>query len=97
MRRRGPPRRRAELGDRLELGIVEDPLREVELGLDVGLLGAGAQVPRVAGGPEEEPDGLSEDRLARAGLAGDRVEPGSEGEVGLADEDEALDAQTAEH
>src|SRR5207302_9633091 len=35
--------------------------------------------------------------LARAGLAGDRVQPGHELELGVADQDQILDAQTAQH
>ena len=46
---------------------------------------------------EQQADRLREDRLARAGLAGDRVQPGRELELGLADEDEVLDAQSAQH
>ena len=88
--------RRPQLRDRLEPWVVEDPIRQVELGLDVGLLGAGAKVRRVPGRAEEEADRLSEDRLPRAGLAGDGVQARSEREVRLADEDEALDAQAPE-
>ena len=46
---------------------------------------------------EQQPDRLREDRLPRAGLAGDRVQPGRELELGLADEDEVLDAQATQH
>ena len=88
---------RPQLGDGLEPRVVEDPLWEVELGLDVRLLRPRAEVRGVAGRAEQEPDRLRQDRLPGAGLAGDRVQPGREGEVGLADEDEVLDAQTAEH
>ena len=70
---------RPQLGDGFQRRVVEDPLGEVELGLDVGLLRPRAEVGGVAGRPEQEPDGLREDRLPRAGLAGDRVQPGREG------------------
>ena len=88
--------RRTQLGDRLEPGLVEDPLGQVELGFDVGLLGAGAEVRRVTGSAQEQSDGLGEDRLAGARLPGDGVEAGREPEVGLTDEDEALDAEATE-
>jgi hypothetical protein len=87
---------RAQIGDRLELQVVEDPLRKIELGLDVGLVRARAEVPRIARRSEQEPDRLCQDRLAGAGLARDGVQARSEGELGLANEDEALDAQPSE-
>jgi hypothetical protein len=86
-----------ELGDRFQLGVVEDAVGEVELGLDVGLLRAGPEVAGVAGRAEQEPDRLGEDRLPGPGLPGDRVQAGREREVGVADEDEVLDAEAAEH
>ena len=69
------------------------PSRQVELGLDVGLVAAGPTSAGVALRAEQEPDRLREDRLAGAGLARDRVQAGREGELGLADEDEVLDAE----
>src|SRR6185437_9591579 len=42
-------------------------------------------------------DCLGENRLPRAGLPGDGVEPRGEGKLGLVDEDEVLDAEAAEH
>ena len=89
---RGP-----ELGETLQTLLVEEPGREVELGLDVCLVRAGPDEARVGFGAEEEPDRLGEDRLARPGLAGDRVEARPELEVGLADEDEVLDAEAPQH
>ena len=78
-------------------GSSRIPSGEVELGLDVGLLRPGPRYAASPGAPEEEPDRLRQDRLAGAGLARDRVQARREGEVGLADEDEALDAEAAEH
>ena len=50
------PRRRAAARRSLELRIVEDPLREVELGLDVGLLRARARgTPASPGAPSRSP------------------------------------------
>ena len=50
----------------------------VELGLHVRLLARGADQRRVAARAEQEADRIGEDRLAGAGLAGDRVQAGSE-------------------
>jgi hypothetical protein len=88
--------RGTQLGDRLQGRVVEDLLRQVELGLHIGLLGTGPQVRGVAGCTQEEAHRLRQDRLARAGLSGDGVQPGGEGEIGLADEDEVLDAEAAQ-
>ena len=81
----------------LELLVVEEARRQVELGLDVGLVAVRPDERGVAARAEQEPDRLREDRLAGAGLAGDRVQPGRELELGLADEDEVLDAEPAKH
>ena len=84
---------RLQVGERLELILVEQPGRDVELGLHVCLLRPRADERRVALRAEQEPDRLGEDRLPGAGLAGDRVQPRSRLEVRLADEDEVLDAE----
>ncbi len=72
-------------------------LRQVELRLDVGLLPGRADERVVALRAEEQPDRLGEDRLARTGLARDRVQPGRQLELGLPDEHEILDSQAAQH
>ena len=82
---------RPQLGDGSVVRVVQDAVGQVELRLDVGLLGAGPEVAGVAGGAQQESDGLGEDRLSRPGLPRDRIQAGREDEVGLADEDEALD------
>ena len=82
-----------QVGQRFEALLLEQAGGDVELRLDVGLFGSGAEVGRVPLGSEEEADRLREDRLARAGLAGDRVQPGRGREIGLADQHEVLDAQ----
>jgi hypothetical protein len=69
----------------------------VELRLDVRLLAARADHRRVAARAEEQADRLGEDCFAGACLTGDRVQPGREVELGLADEDEVLDAQSPQH
>jgi hypothetical protein len=83
----------AQLGEGAQLVVVEEPGRRIELGLDVRLVAVRPDKRRVAAGAEQQPDRLGEDRLAGAGLAGDGVEPGTEGELGPADEDEVVDAQ----
>ena len=65
---------RPQLGERLELAVVEEPVGHVELGLDVRLLRRRADGGRIALDAEEEPDRLGEDRLAGAGLAAEDVE-----------------------
>ncbi len=82
---------------RLQLAELFELVREVELRLDVRLLTGGADVGVVAFRTEQEPEGLGEDRLAGAGLPGDRVQPGRELELRLTDEDEILDAKPTKH
>jgi hypothetical protein len=82
---------RAQVRQLLEL------LREVELRLDVRLVGGRADVGVIALRSEQEPERLGEDRLAGARLPGDRVQPGRELEVGLANEHEVLDAEPVKH
>ena len=88
---------RLQLGEALEAVLVEQSRRELEFGLDVGLVRGRAQEGRIALRAEQEPDRLGEDRLAGARLAGDRVQPWRERELGLADQDEILDAEPAQH
>ena len=57
----------------------------------------GADVRVVALRAEQQAERLGEDRLARARLPRDRVQPGREVELGLVDEDEVLDAEPPEH
>ncbi len=83
---------RPQLGERLELVAGQ-----VELRLDVRLLAGRADERVVALRAEQQAERLREDRLARARLAGDRVQPRRELELRLADEDEVLDAQPPEH
>ena len=82
-----------ELGEPGQLLVLEEALRQVELGLDVGLTGRGADRARVALRAEQEADRLREDRLPGARLARDRGQPGSGRELSLAHENEILDPQ----
>ena len=82
-----------QLEQRQDVVLFERPGRRLQLGLDVRIRALGAHERGVATRAEEQPDGLREDRLPRAGLTRDRVQPRSQVELGLADEDEVLDAQ----
>ena len=84
---------RRELRETGQLVVVPEPLGRVELRLDEGLLRSRADEPRVALGAEEEPERLRENRFSRAGLARDRAQPRGRHELGLADQDEVLDAE----
>ena len=82
-----------QLGERLEPVLVEESLGTSSSASTYASSPAGADRRRVAVRPEQEADRLGEDRLAGSGLAGERVQPGRELELGLADEDEVLDPQ----
>ena len=84
---------RRQLRERGELLVLEEALRQVELGFDVGLAGGGADRPRVALRAEQKPDRLREDRLPRTRLAGDRRQAVRRRELSLPHEDEVLDPQ----
>ena len=77
--------------------LLERLVLPVELRLDVGLAAGGPDHRGVGPRAEQQADRLRENRLAGAGLAGDRVQARREVELGLPDEDEVLDAQAAEH
>ena len=79
-----------ELAEHLVVG-------KVELGLDPRLAGGGAEHRGVAARPEQKPDRVREDRLPRAGLPRDRVQPGVELQLGLADQHEVLDTKPPQH
>jgi hypothetical protein len=71
--------------------------RELEVGHHLAPLGAGAHEPCPAPPAEREGERVEQDRLARARLAGEHVEPGLEGHVHRLDQGEVADAQAAEH
>src|SRR5438034_416395 len=68
-----------------------------EEGLDRRLLGPGAHQVRVRPSAERHVERLEEDRLPRAGLAGDDVEPGLEHQLELLNERQVADAERAQH
>ena len=68
-----------------------------EAALDVGLGGAGAHDPGAGAPAEQQVEGVGEDGLAGAGLAGEDVQPGGQLELGPLDQEEVLDAQFVQH
>jgi hypothetical protein len=64
---------RPELREHRELVVVEEAVRRIELGLDVRVDAVRPDERRVPARAEQEADRLGEDRLAGAGLAGDRA------------------------
>ena len=86
-----------QLDECLELAVIEEFVGQVELGFDVRL-GAGRPDRRsVTLDAEEESDRLREDRLARACLAAQDVEPRLELELSLSNQDEVLDPEATKH
>ena len=81
------------LGTELLQGLA----RAVDLRLHVRLVARRADHRGLGTRAEQQADRLREDRLAGAGLAGDRVQAGCEIELGAPDQDEVLDAQPVEH
>ena len=79
--------------DRRQIVFPEQRLRDVELGLDVRLLACRPDGSRIATRPEQQPDRLREDRLARTCLPGEDVQPRRKLQLRFADQDEVLDAQ----
>ena len=86
---------RPQLRESLRTTLLEEPVRHVELRLDVRLARGRPDRAGIALDAEQEPDRLGEDRLARPGLAAEDVEPGGQLELHLANEDEVLDPEAA--
>ena len=70
---------------------------DVEDGFDDGRGRSGAHERAVGGASEDELEGVDEEGLSGAGLAGDDVEAGGEGEAGLLDDGQVADGQLDEH
>ena len=68
-----------------------------ELGADAGLLGAGAEELGIGATPKGEAEGVEQDRLAGAGLAGQHGEAGTDLQVQPVDEDDVADRQVQQH
>ena len=74
----------AQLCEILEF-VLEQPVGYIELRLDIGLVAVRSDESCVSARPEQETDRLREDRLTGARFARDRIQPGSELELGLAE------------
>src|SRR5207244_10877389 len=86
-----------QLGEDRRAFGVEKRRQARKLCSDVGLVCVGTDIGDVAARAEEKADRLGEDRLPRAGLARDGVQPRREGVLRPADEDEVLDPKAPEH
>ena len=88
-RRRGPARRARPRR--------RDASVDVEFGGELGALGAGSQLPQLEAVAEQQAERVEQDRLARAGFAGQHREAGVELEVERFDDDEIADRQQPQH
>src|SRR5205823_15010603 len=87
---------RPELGEG-RVQLVEEAGRRVELRLDVRLPALRPDERRVTAIADQEADGLRENGLAGAGLAGDGVQARRKGQLCFADEHEVFDPRSEEH
>jgi hypothetical protein len=71
--------------------------RQLELRLDLRLVATGADQLAAGAAPPQQAQGLDEDALARARLAGDHRQPGAERQLELVDQGEAGDSQQGQH
>ena len=77
--------------------LLEQARGQLEHPFDVGLAGARAHNARPGPASQQEVERVGEDRLPRAGLAGDGREPLTGPQLGPLDQQEVLDAQLEEH
>ena len=84
---------------RFLVGLGERPShrRSAEERLDLGLVGTRAQQIGAAPVAEQKAERPHQDRLPGAGLPGDDVQPGLEGDLEILDDREIADAQTGQH
>ncbi len=68
-----------------------------ELGADAGLPGARAEQLQIGAAAEGEAEGIQQDRLAGAGLAGQHGEAGIDLEIQAVDEDDVANRQVQQH
>ena len=61
------------------------------------LLLAGTHQARLGAVAEHQPQGVEQDRLARAGLAGEHAQPRPEGEIERLDQDDITDRERGQH
>ena len=72
-------------------------LIKAEIALDAGALCAGADEDRVCAGAQHQAQGIDQQRLASASLAGDDVEAGPEAQRQVLDDGQVADLQFLEH
>ena len=89
--------RRQALGELSELGIVAEPVGQLEGSLDPRLLGTGPDDRAPRPPAHQQVERVGEHGLAGAGLAGDHVQTGAEAQLGPLDQQQVLDSQLAEH
>jgi hypothetical protein len=68
-----------------------------EFGADDRLLGAVTHQPRFRAHAQGEPQGVEQDRLARAGLAGEHAQPRPERQIELVDQHHIADGKSQQH
>ena len=88
---------RQPLGQLGQLRLLEQPRGQVEDALDPGLLGPGPDDLRFRLAAHQQVERVGEDGLAGAGLAGDRVQPLAQPQLGPLDQQQVLDPQLAQH
>ncbi len=84
----------AQLG---QLGLGEQLPSKREDTLHVGLIGPGTDDLGARLAAHQQVERVGEDRLPRPGLAGDRVQPACEAELGTLDQQQVLDPQLVQH
>ena len=88
---------RQPLGQLGELRLVQQPLGQVEDALDPGLRGARPDDLRPGLAAHQQVERVRQHRLAGAGLAGDRVQPLPQPQLGPLDQQQVLDPQLTQH
>jgi len=73
------------------------PLPDVEGGRHLSLLRAVADQPGVTAAAERQREGVEQDRLTRAGLAGKRGQTTIKPDIELIDKDNVANRKSAEH
>ncbi len=84
-------------GDLRQLRLLQQPGRQVEDALHPGLPGPRPDDLRPRLAAHQQVERVGEHRLPRAGLAGDRVQPLAEPQLGLLDQQQVLDPKLTEH
>src|SRR4051794_8433782 len=88
---------RQALGDLGQLRVVEQAIRKLEDSLHICLARPWPDDVRPGLPSHQQVEGVREDRLARPGLAGDRVQPGAEAQLGALNQEQVFDSELEEH